>query len=296
MNFFTFDLRKLILFVLVVAIPLITINLQRKSEETLWFLKPFTSSAGLVQQGFASFSSGVRGTTSLYLDLINVKKSNRELLKENQELRAKLGTMTELELENKRLNDLLGFKQKSVMQLQAAKVISKDILTERDTIIINRGTTHGLKKNMAAITVGGVVGYVSRVEPFTSQIMLISDPYAAIDAIIQRSRARGIIEGHSSDDCRMRYLKRDDDVQVGDLVVTSGLTNMFPKGFPVGTVTSVKKSKYGMSQDVEIKPSVNALNLEEVFIVINANSEDFTPKPAEPDPAPASVPKERRGG
>jgi len=279
-----------------VAIPLITINLQRKSEETLWFLRPFTSSAGLVQQGFASFSSGVRGTTSLYLDLIDIKKNNRELLKENQELRAKLGTMTELELENKRLNDLLGFKQKSVMQLQAAKVISKDILTERDTIIINRGSQHGLKKNMAAITVGGVVGYVSRVEPFTSQIMLISDPYAAIDAIIQRSRARGIIEGHSSDDCRMRYLKRDDDVQVGDLVVTSGLTNMFPKGFPVGTVTSVKKSKYGMSQDVEIKPSVNALNLEEVFIVINANSEDFTPKPVEPEPAPASVPKERKGG
>lgn len=253
-----------------------------------------------MQQGFASFSSGVRGTTSLYLDLIDVKKNNRELTKENQELRAKLGTMTELELENKRLNDLLGFKQKSVMQLQAAKVISKDILTERDTIIINRGSQHGLKKNMAAITVGGVVGYVSRVEPLTSQIMLISDPYAAIDAIIQRSRARGIIEGHSLDDCRMRYLKRDDDVLVGDLVVTSGLTSMFPKGFPVGTVTSVKKSKYGMSQDVEIKPSVNALNLEEVFIVINANNEDFTPK-TEPEvapaaPAPAAPTKERRGG
>ncbi len=277
LNFFTFDLRKVFLLLLVVILPLITINLQRKSDETLWFLRPFTYSAGLVEQAYSSFSSGVRGTTTLYLDLINIKRDNRTLLTENQELRAKLGTMTELEMENKRLNTLLGFKQKSAMALLAAKVIGKDALSEHNTIIINRGLEHGIRKNMAVLTVGGVVGYIFRPEAHSSQIMLLTDRYAAIDAIIQRSRARGIVEGHSRDDCRMRYLKRDDDVKENDLVVTSGLNNVFPKGFPVGTVTSTRRSKYGMSQEIEIKPAVNPLNLEEVFIVLNANQEDFNP-------------------
>jgi rod shape-determining protein MreC len=273
LNFFTFDIRKIFLLILLIIVPLITVNLQRRSEETLWFLRPFTFLAGLVEQGYSSFSSGVRSTTTLYLDLINIKKDNRLLQTENQELRAKLGAMTELEMENKRLNDLIGFKQKNAMALLAAKVIGKDTLNEHDTIVINRGFEHGVKKNMAVLTVGGVVGYVFRPENLSSQIMLLTDRYAAIDAIIQRSRARGIVEGHSREDCRMHYLKRDDDVKDGDLVVTSGLNNIFPKGFPVGSVTSIRQSKYGMSKDVEIKPAVNPLNLEEVFVVLNANQE-----------------------
>lgn len=278
MNFFTFDIRKVFLLILIVILPLIIINLQRKSEETLWILKPFTFAAGVVDGTYSSFSSGVRGTTSLYLDLINIKKDNRQLMTEIQELRAKLGTMTELELENKRLNDLLGFKQKTAMALLAAKVIGKDVLNEHSTIVINRGLEQGVRKNMAVLTVGGVVGYIFRTEANSSQIMLLTDRYAAIDAIIQRSRARGIVEGYTRDDCRMRYLKRDDDVKEGDLVVTSGLNNIFPRGFPIGTVTSTKRSKYGMSQEVEVKPTVTALNLEEVFIVLNANQEDFIPQ------------------
>jgi rod shape-determining protein MreC len=283
MNFFTFDLRKVLIVIILIILPLITINLQRRSEETLWFLRPFTFAAGLVDEAYSSFSSGVRGTTSLYLDLINIKKENRTLQTENQELRAKLGTMTELEMENKRLNDLLGFKQKTAMALLAAKVIGKDVLNEHNTIVINRGLEHGVKKNMAVLTVGGAVGYVFRPENYSSQIMLLTDRYAAIDALVQRSRARGILEGRTRDDCQMHYLKRDDDVKEGDLVVTSGLNNIFPKGFPIGSVVSTKRSKYGMSQEVDVKPAVNPQNLEEVFVVLNANQEDFTPQPPAPD-------------
>lgn len=282
MNFFTFDLRKLVLFLVVIAVPLVSINVQRKTSETLWFVKPFSFLTGLVQEGYSSFSSGVRGTTALYLDLIDVKKDNRILLKENQEMRAKLGTMTELELENRRLNELLGFKQRSIMSLLAAKVVGKDLLTEHLTITINRGIEHGVKKNMAVVTVAGVVGYIFRAERLSSHVMLLTDRYAAIDAITQRSRSRGIVEGHNRDACLMHYLRRDDDVKIGDMVVTSGLNNIFPKGFPIGTVTSIKKSRFGMSQEVEIKPVVNALNLEEVFVVLNANNEDFSAPVAGP--------------
>ncbi len=279
MNFFTFDLRKVFLTIALVIVPLMAVNMQRNSEEELWFTKPFTFAGGLLQRSFASFSSGVRGTTALYLDLISIKKENLQLNQQLAELNAQLGAMTELKLENERLNQLLGFKQGTKMELLAARVIGRDLLPDHNTITIDRGSDHGIQKNMAALTIGGIVGYTYRVEKASSQIILLTDRYAVIDAIAQRSRARGLVEGLSRGDCRLRYLKRSDDIKVGDLVVTSGLFNIFPKGFPIGTVTSVDKSRYGLTQEVEIKPAIEPLNLEELFIVLNANNQDFSPPP-----------------
>ncbi len=275
MNFFTFDVRKILFVIFAIGLPLLLVNLQRKSEDTLLVLKPFTLASGLVQKAYSSFSAGVRGTTGLYLDLIDIKKENRLLLNENQELRAQLGALTELRLENERLNSLLQFKQRSEMELLAARVIGKDLLPDHNTITINRGSAQGVNRHMAVITVGGVVGYVFRVETHTARILLLTDRYTAIDAIVQRSRARGIVEGTGGDDGRMRYLRRDEDVIVGDLIVTSGLDNIFPKGFPVGTVISVNKSRYGMTQEVGLRPVLNPSSLEEVFVVLNANHEEF---------------------
>lgn len=178
------------------------------------------------------------------------------------------------------------------MDLLGAKVIGRDLIADHHSVTINRGTSHGIKTNMAAITTGGVVGYVFRTEVYTSQILLLVDRYAIIDAIVQRSRARGIVEGRGPDACRLRYLNRSDDVQVGDLVVTSGLYNIFPKGFPIGIVTSVAKSRYGMTQEVELKPAINPSILEEIFIVTNAMNEDFSEEKGSSEEAKKSEPTE----
>lgn len=276
MNFFTFDFKKMIVLVAIIAIPLISINMQKNETEDPWFTRPFSFVGGVLQQVYSGFTSGVRGTTTLYLDLIDIKKQNRVLIRENAELRAQLGALTELKLENERLNKLLGFKQQTNMELLAAKVIGKDLMPEHASITINRGTRHGVKKNMAGITIGGVVGYVIMTEPLTSQILLLTDSYATIDAIVQRSRARGILEGQSKS-CRLNHLQRDDDVKVGDLIVTSGLMNVFPKGFPIGTVTNVERNRYGMSQTVDVKPAINPFTLEELFIILDAKGEDLSP-------------------
>lgn len=288
LNYFNFDLRKVFLAIAVVVIPLMAINMQKNAEEELWFTKPFTFIGGVIQGAYSSFSSGVRGTTSMYLDLINVKTENRELKTENAEMRAQLGSMTELKIENERLSKLLGFKQNSNMDLLAGRVVGKDLLLDHQTLTINRGTAHGVKKNMAALTVGGVVGYVYRTDLYTSQILLLTDRYAVIDALVQRSRARGLVEGSTKDQAVLKYVKRGDDVQVGDLVVTSGMYNIFPKGFPVGTVRKINKSLYGMTQELELTPSVDPLNLEELFVVLNANQADYTPTkaPAAEEKAP----------
>lgn len=274
MNFFNFDLKKILITAVLIAIPLLSVNMQQSSKEQPWILRPFYFLAGITQDSYATFSSGVRGTTDLYLNLIDIKKDNRKLNQELAELKAQLGALTELKLENERLAQLLDFKQKTNMNLLAARIIGRDLLTDYQTVTIDRGETQGIKRGMGVITISGVVGYVIEILPRTSKILLITDRYAVVDGLVQRSRARGIIQGYS-DNCTLSFLKRSDDVKVGDLIVTSGLGNDFPKGFPIGMVTDVQIDQYGLGQEAILQPVVNASNLEEVFVILNTNNLDF---------------------
>ena len=257
------------------TIPLLSVNLQKDSKDGPWLFRPFFFISGLTQGMYSSFSFGVRNTTDLYLNLIDIKKNNRLLNEELEGLKAQLGELNELQLENERLNKLLDFRQKSKMDLLAAKITGRDLFPDYDTVTIDRGQSHGVEKGMASITTAGGVGYVIQVEPYSSQLLLITDRYATVDSIVQRSRARGILHGYTKDTTLLKYLKRTDDVKVGDLVVTSGLDNIFPKGFPIGVVTDVEKDDYGFEQTVKVQPSVNSNNLEEVFVVLNAQNEDL---------------------
>lgn len=275
---FRIDLKRILILLALVVVPLMALNMERQEDEEPWFVVPFSLAGGMVQRAYASFSSGVRGTTALYLDLIDVKTQNRLLQKEIEEMRAQLGSMTELKIENERLTQLLGFKQNSPMELVAVKVVGKDLLPDHQTLTINRGSQHGIKSGMAALTVGGVVGYVFRTQPLTSTVILLTDRYASIDSLVQRSRARGLSEGNSKGATVLKYIKRTDDVQAGDLVVTSGMYGVFPKGFPIGKVTQIRKSQYGMTQELDIEPAVETQNLEEFFVVLNANQADYAPK------------------
>ncbi len=275
MSFLNFDIRKILTLALLLAIPVFSVDMQKSSKDEPWIFRPFFFMSGLTQNSFSSLTSGVRSTTDLYLNLIDIKTQNRELTQEIGQLKAQLGAMTELGLENERLNKLIEFRQRSKMELVAARIIGRDLFPDYDTVTVNRGEKQGIKKGMAAITVNGVVGYTIQVEPYTSQILLLTDRYSVIDAIVQRSRARGIIQGHQKDTCALAYLKRGDDVKQGDMIVTSGLDNIFPKGFPIGTVLEVEKDEYGLGQKVEIQPVVNPSNLEELFVVTNSHQEDF---------------------
>lgn len=275
MNFFAFDIRKALIVLFIAALPILSINMKRNPGEAPWYQTPFNWMVTSVQNSYGSFTSGVRGTTSMYLKLVGIKKQNQVLNRENEELRAQLGGMSELKLENERLGKLLDFKQSTKMQLLAAKVIARDLSADDYSIRINRGTRHGLKKLQAVITVEGVVGYVEQPEENTAQILLLTHRSSSIDAIVQRTRAWGIVSGRTRSTCRLKYLERADDVSVGDMIVTSGLQGYFPKGFPIGRITAVKKTDYGISQEATIQPVVNPTNLEEVFIVLNSGNEDF---------------------
>lgn len=278
MNFFNFNIRKIIFILLLLPLPLITINMEQKPVDTNWLARPFYLLARGFQEFFFEFSYGIKNTTAHYVNLINLKQESQDLKNKNSELSTRLQQMTEMELENARLKQLLDFKQNTKMELIAAQVTGRDLISDHHTLTINKGTNHGLKVGQAVITTEGALGYIFRPSSFSSHIMLITDRYAVVDGVIQRTRARGIVEGKSSSECTLKidYVERSEDVKLGDLVVTGGLDNIFPKGFPIAVVQSVERKTFSVSLKVELKPIVNPYKVEEVFIVMNAANEDMS--------------------
>lgn len=245
---------------------MLILNTQRQGDESK-ILAPFSLIVSFVNTSYADFSHGVKETAGFYLNLIQIKRQNAKLQQENSELQTRLNQFEEILKENERLNGLLDFKKTDKLELIPARVMGIDMSPDYDTISINRGTRDGLKPFMAVISTEGVVGYIFRPQRISSQVLLLSDRNAVIDAHILRSRARGLVEGHSRDKLRMTHLLRADDVIVGDIVVTSGINQIFPKGFPVGKVISVEKDSYGISQTAEVEPKANPFNLDEVFVI-----------------------------
>jgi rod shape-determining protein MreC len=278
-GFFEIDVKKLLLVALILALPLISINLERRDNSNIrWYDQPVFWVVNSTQDLFSRFALGVAHTTSHYLNLLDIKKENRLLKEDIAKLKQELMDREEVKLENDRLKNLVDFRQVSPSKMLAAQVIGIDLWnnSEYTSLKINKGSTDGLRKGMGVITREGVVGYLLNTQPDYSTVLAITDRNAVADAVVQRSRARGIVEGMGGDFCRVKYLQRTDDVVVGDLVV-SGFEGIFPKGFPIGVVTKVSKKAFGVTQTVELRPVVDARRLEEVFVVM---------KPVDPPPAP----------
>lgn len=276
LNFFNFNLKKAVLLLILVTLPLVSINMEQKQTESSWFSKPFSWLGSLVQSSFYNFSTGITQTTSTYLDLINLKKESAELKKKNQEALTQLQVLQELKIENDRLKSLLDFKSTHKMELVAAEVIGRDLVPDHNTITIDKGTANGIKAGQAVITMDGVLGYIFRPEKSSSHVLLITDRYAVVDGLIQRTRVAGLVEGRGSKSCVLKYLESSEDVRPGDLIVTGGLDNIFPKGFPLAIVESAEKKNLSVSLRVDLRPAVNAARVESVFVVLNAANEDLS--------------------
>ena len=242
-------------------------TLDREKTEGNFIFRSFMYVNSKIQDIYHGTVSSTHRTVGTYLKLIHIKKQNRKLIAENKELKSHIVLMKEVEKENKRLKNILNFKDKTRIRFIAAQVIGRDPITKYQLITINRGKIHGIKKNMLVINEIGVVGYVFRLLDQFSQVILLTDPHAAIPAIIQRSRVHGIVEGSNTNEYKLRYLKRRDDVKKGDVIVTSGLNLLPERGFPIGVVADIKKQQYNLTQEVKLTPFVNSAQLEEVFIV-----------------------------
>ncbi len=226
-----------------------------------------------------------------YVYLLSTRQENLALLEENRRLLNSIAGLKETEQENLRLKKLLDFKDKFKLSSVLARVISRDTSTEFRAIRINRGENAGIQKNMAVVTNQGVVGRVLRTTADTADVVTILDLYSAVDAIDERSRAPGVVEGLTDETCQMRFTLRTDDIQPGDTLISSGLSGLVPKGIPIGRVSKVNRKPFGITQEVEVIPSVEFSKLEEVMVITEAKndsaknavaSESATPAGAKP--------------
>jgi rod shape-determining protein MreC len=162
-----------------------------------------------------------------------------------------------------------------------AEVIGQDPSSWFKSVTIDKGERDGVKKGMAVISPAGVIGQVLKTAPHYTTVLLITDYNSAVDSIVQRTRAKAIVEGKGENRCQLKYLLRTEEVAVGDVVVTSGLAGNFPKGLMVGEIKKVDKKGHGVFQYAELAPSVDLAKLEEVFVIM------------EPIPAPVHPQEEK---
>jgi len=193
---------------------------------------------------------------------------NEKLIKEIDFLRQKLNAVNEIYLENTRLKSLLIFKQKAPFKVVTAKIIGRSADNWSSITIVDKGSYNGIKRGFVVITHLGLAGKVIETGDYTSKIMLINDPGLGVSAIVQRSRQEGLVTGTLGRSLIMKYLPKDADIQVSDVVITSGLTESYPKGLLIGTVVNIKDEFSGLSRNCQIKPAVNLSSIEEVLIII----------------------------
>ena len=221
-----------------------------------------------------------------YLYLLNTRGENQALLEENRKLLNSIASLQETQKENDRLKRLLDFQEHFKIKSLVARVIAKDISNEFRAIRINRGSDSGIEPNMAVVCDEGIVGRVLRVTPNTADVVTILDLLNAVDSIVERSRARGVVEGLTDEVAQLKFALRTDDIQSGDLLISSGLGGIFPKGIPVGTVSRVNRKSFGITQEVEVRPSVDFSKLEEVHVVTSFTDEaTHTTKAEKHDPS-----------
>lgn len=207
-----------------------------------------------------------------YFHLVNVRHENRQLKNELLELRMANSRYQELLETQERIEALLQFKQTLNLPVIPAQVIGLDPSGWFKSIIIDKGKQAGLRLDMPVVNAFGVVGRVVSVSPNYAKVLLIIDQNSAIDCLIQRSRDRGMLKGLMSEICKLDYVVKSSDVKVGDILVTSGLGGVFPKGLPMGRVLKVKEMPGELFKDVSIMPAVDFSKLEEVLVVIEENS------------------------
>jgi rod shape-determining protein MreC len=220
-----------------------------------------------VQRGTSTGSSGLRHLWEGYVALRQVKT-------ENDALKRQLGA-TEIQLQEQRalvdrsreLERLLQLRDRTSLSTTAAEIIASSATPDFRTLTIDKGSRDGIRADMAVIAPEGVVGRVVVPSGRAAKVQLLIDRNAAAGAIVERSRAQGVVTGAGDERLRMEYVSEVSDVVVGDVVVTSGIDGIFPKGFIIGRVDAIDKSGGGYKR-ISVKAAVNFSRLEAVLVVV----------------------------
>ena len=196
-----------------------------------------------------------------------------ELRAENQQLRARNAELEEAALTTGRLEALLDLKNTYSLTSTGARIISNSSDSWTATVMLDKGTTSGVAVGMPVMDSVGVIGQIIDCGPTTATVRLIVDESSGVSAMVQSSRAQGVLKGSATGSLRLTLIRTDQTVAVGDTVVTSGLGGVFPKGLPLGKVVSVEKPTGAPYYDIVVEPLSSAESLEEVLVITSVTAE-----------------------
>ena len=217
--------------------------------------------------------------STLFVDLphgaVSWLATRRSLIQDSEELRQQLlvlGSRTErlqeLEGENRRLRELLESSARIEDRVLVASVLGVDIDPSSNGLVLDKGTQHGIRRGHSVIDANGILGQVNHAGPISSTVVLITDTSHALPVVLSRNGLRSIaVGGGPTGELDLAYVPKDADIEVGDLLVSSGLGGRFPAGYPAATVVGVETSRGGSYAEVRLRPLANLKRAREVLVV-----------------------------
>jgi rod shape-determining protein MreC len=270
------DNRSRIAIALVVAAlagsALVSMVVDRRSfargRELPWWSGAVLDLAVPVQKMVSTPIDFARDAIQDYVALVSVKR-------ENETLRGRIASVEEENLQLRealvasgRLERIAEMRDEFEIPMLPAELVGLDVSAWFRSALVDRGRQHGVFSGMPVINEQGLVGLITATSRSAAKVMLLIDRQSAVDAVVQRSRSRGIVRGAHGDDLIFEFVVRDGDVQAGDVLVTSGLGGVYPKGLRIGEVTEVSASDSKMLRTAAVRPAVDFGRLEQVFVML----------------------------
>ena len=210
---------------------------------------------------------------NVFTNLSAPQETLSELKKQNEELTSELAQLTEAEKTAERLESLLGLQSTYNLQSTAARIIGTTGDAWSQTVTIDKGSANGFEIGMPVCNSGGVIGQIIEVSAATSTVRLINDENSGVSAMVQSTRAQGILQGQPDGTLMLSFVPADADVKVGDVIITSGLGGRFPKGLPLGTVSSVSRAANATYYTIVVRAISTAESNEEVLVITSLTDE-----------------------
>jgi len=205
---------------------------------------------------------------SHYVWLVDVQKENKQLKTKVRMLEAEKAENREMRIHYQRLIGLMEFDRRDRNEKRFASVIVEIDKPFSRLLIINKGSRHGIKPNFAVVSPEGIVGKIQSVTPFQSVVQLITDSHSQFPILVQQSRTKAMVFGSQDGALQLKYIPRRLELKENDMVVTSGLAGIFPKGLAVGKIHSIQKKSFELFQRVVLTPSANLDKIEEVAVIV----------------------------
>ena len=284
-------------------------SVEGRSGELPWYQAWVFEVASPIQKLVAAPVDGIRNLWDSYVDLLQVKQENERLTSEVAELRETMLQYSEALVASGHLQRIAAMRDDFEVPMLPATVVGLDVSLWFRSVLVDQGVSGGVRAGNPVITHDGVVGLVTAASSHASRTMLLLDRQSSIGGVIQGNRTRGVVRGNGSGELQFEFPVREGEVMPGDVVITSGLDSVYPKGLRIGEVREVIDPEGNLMQTAILDPAVDFGRLEQVFVMFHrgptmeilygdggADAATAENEPVEAGPAEANIPAEVGAG